>query len=261
MSVLVLRVGYVKPDGSHMTLVDAAYFTVETIATVGYGDFNFAAQPTWLRVYAIGLMAGGAVLAAIVFAMVTQLLVSRRIERSFGQRRVGAMRGHVVVVGLGTVGIEVVEELVAAGRRVVVIDRAEAGRHYAKARALGVPVVVGDATEIAVLDAANLAGATAVAVLTSDDLVNVETGLVLRERLGARLAVGAGGVAGVRPRAGARRRGGLRVPLRAVDGGAGRPVVRRRRARAGRARHVLRRPDARSSSDGCRSPRAAGWTA
>jgi Trk K+ transport system NAD-binding subunit len=187
LSVLVLRMGYVKPDGSHMTLVDAAYFTVETIATVGYGDFNFAAQPTWLRVYAIGLMAGGAILAAIVFAMVTQLLVSRRIERSFGQRRVGAMRGHVVVVGLGTVGIEVVEELVAAGRRVVVVDRAEAGRHYAKARALGVPVVVGDATEIDVLDAANLAGATSVAVLTSDDLVNVEIGLVLRERLGARL--------------------------------------------------------------------------
>jgi len=186
VSVLVLRAGYVKPDGSHMTLVDAAYFTVETIATVGYGDFNFAAQPTWLRVYAIGLMAGGAVLAAIVFALVTQLLVSRRIERSFGQRRVGAMRGHVVVVGLGTVGIEVVEELVAAGRRVVVIDRAEAGRHYAKARALGVPVVVGDATEIDVLDAANLAGATSVAVLTSDDLVNVETGLVVRERLGTR---------------------------------------------------------------------------
>ena len=188
VSVFVLRVGYLKPDGSHMTLVDAAYFTVETIATVGYGDFNFAAQPTWLRVYAIGLMAGGAVLAAIVFALVTQLLVSRRIERSFGQRRVGAMRGHVVVVGLGTVGIEVVEELVAAGRRVVVVDRAEVGRHYAKARALGVPVVVGDATEIDVLDAANLAAATSVAVLTSDDLVNVEIGLVLRERLGARLS-------------------------------------------------------------------------
>jgi len=183
---MVLRVGYVKPDGSHMTIVDAAYFTVETIATVGYGDFNFAAQPTWLRVYAIGLMGGGAILAAIVFAMVTQLLVSRRIERSFGQRRVGAMREHVVVVGLGTVGIEVVEELVGAGRRVVVIDRAEAGRHYAKARALGVPVVVGDATDFAVLDAANLAAATAVAVLTSDDLVNVETGLVVRERLGTR---------------------------------------------------------------------------
>ncbi len=188
ISVLVLQAGYVKPDGSHMTLVDAAYFTVETLATVGYGDFNFAGQETWLRVYAIGLMGGGAVLTAIVFALVTQLLVSRRIEGAFGQRRVGAMRGHVVVVGLGTVAMEVVEELVAAGRRVVAIDRDEAGRHHARARALGVPIVIGDATDTEVLDAANLVGAAAVAVLTSDDFVNVETGLVVRERLGERWA-------------------------------------------------------------------------
>lgn len=188
ISVVVLQAGYVKTDGSHMSVVDALYFTVETIATVGYGDFNFAEQQTWLRVYAIGLMAVGAVLTAIVFALFTELLVSRRIERSFGERRVGAMRGHVVVVGLGTVGIEVIEELVGAGRRVVVIDRDDAGRHHARARALGVPVVIGDATDVAVLDAANLTEARAVAVLTSDDLVNVETGLVVRERLGSRWA-------------------------------------------------------------------------
>jgi Trk K+ transport system NAD-binding subunit len=186
ISVVVLQAGYIKPDGSHMTVVDAVYFTVETLATVGYGDFSFADQETWLRVYAIGLMGGGAVLTAIVFALVTQLLVSRRIEGAFGQRRVGATRGHVVVVGLGTVAIEVVEELIAAGRRVVAIDRDEAGRHHARARALGVPIVIGDATDTEVLDAANLVGAAAVAVLTSDDFVNVETGLVVRERLGER---------------------------------------------------------------------------
>ena len=188
ISVVVLQAGYVKPDGSHMTVVDAVYFTVETLATVGYGDFNFAGQETWLRVYAIGLMGGGAVLTAIVFALVTQLLVSRRIEGAFGQRRVGATRGHVVVVGLGTVAMEVVEELVAAGRRVVAIDRDEAGRHHTRARALGVPIVIGDATDTEVLDAANLVEAAAVAVLTSDDFVNVETGLVVRERLGERWA-------------------------------------------------------------------------
>ncbi len=186
ISVLVLQMGYVKPDGSHMSVVDALYFTVETIATVGYGDFNFADQETWLRIYAIALMGGGAVLTAIVFALVTQLLVSRRIEGAFGQRKVGAMRGHVVVVGLGTVAIEVVEELVAARRRVVAIDSDEAGRHHARARALRVPIVIGDATDTAVLDAANLVGAAAVAVLTSDDFVNVETGLVIRERLADR---------------------------------------------------------------------------
>ncbi len=187
VSIVVLQVGYVKEDGSHMSLVDAVYFTVETIATVGYGDFSFAAQPTWLRIWAIGLMGGGAVLAAIIFSLVTQLLVSRRLEQSFGRRRVGTMRGHVIVVGLGSVALEVVEGLVAAGTRVVVIDRDEAGRHHGRARELDVPIVIGDATDTSVLASANVDAATAVAVLTSDDLVNVETGLVVRDRLGDRL--------------------------------------------------------------------------
>ncbi len=186
VSVGVLAVGYVKPTGAHMSFVDAVYFTVETIATVGYGDFSFAAQPTWLRVYAIGLMGFGAVLAAVVFALVTQLLVSRRLERSFGHRRVGALRGHVVVVGLGSVGLEVVARLLEAGRRVVVVERDEGARHVSRVRALGVPVVVGDATDTAVLATANLSAASAVAILTSDDLTNIETGLVVRDQLGER---------------------------------------------------------------------------
>ena len=45
----VLRLGYREADGTRMTVLDALYFTVETIATVGYGDFNFRSQPTgWL---------------------------------------------------------------------------------------------------------------------------------------------------------------------------------------------------------------------
>ncbi|MFC4948753.1 NAD-binding protein [Pseudonocardia sp. GCM10023141] len=186
VSIVVLQLGYTKADGSRMSVVDAVYFTVETIATVGYGDFSFAEQQTWLRIWAIGLMGGGAILTAIIFSLITQLLVSSRLEQSFGRRRVGSTRGHVIVVGLGSVALEVVQELVAAGRRVVVIDREEAGRHHGHARALDVPVVVGDATDAAVLTAANLHEAIAVAVLTSDDLVNVETGLVVRDQLGDR---------------------------------------------------------------------------
>lgn len=182
-SVFVLRSGYVKPDGSHMTWVDAVYFSVETIGTVGYGDFSFAEQATWLRVYAIGMMFLGVVLAAVLFALLTQLLVSSSIERSVGRRRIGAMRGHVIVVGLGAVGIGVLEGLLAAGARPVVLERDPANRHLGRARELGVPVVTGDATDTAVLSSVNLREATAVAVLTSDDLVNVEAGLAIRDQL------------------------------------------------------------------------------
>ena len=188
LSVVVLRLGYVKPDGSSMSVLDAIYFTVETIGTVGYGDFNFASQAAWLRVYAIALMVLGVVLAAVWFALLTQLLVSRRIERSFGQRRLGALKGHVLVVGLGSVGVRVLEGLLAAGRTVVVVERDEHNRFLARARELGVPVVAGDATDPAVLAEVNLASAAAVAVLTSNDLVNIETGLVVRDQLGDRWA-------------------------------------------------------------------------
>ena len=188
VSVVVLRLGYRKPGGGPMSLLDAAYFTVETIGTVGYGDFSFADQAPWLRIFAIALMFFGVVLAAIWFALLTELLVSRRIGRSFGQRRAGSMKGHVVVVGLGEVGVRVVEGLHAAGRRVVVVERDEANRYLSRARELGVSVVAGDATNATLLNAVNLPSAAAVAVLTSNDMANIETGLAVRSLLGPRWA-------------------------------------------------------------------------
>jgi Trk K+ transport system NAD-binding subunit len=186
LSVLVLRVGYVKPNGSHMTLLDAAYFTVETIGTVGYGDFSFAAQAAWLRIYAIGLMMVGLLLAPVLFALLTDLFVSTHLAHSFGQRRAATMKGHVIVVGLGALGLRVVRELLAAGNRVVVLGRDPDNRRLGQARVLGVPVVIGDATDATVLAGVNLGGAAAVAVLTSNDLLNIETGLALRDQLGGR---------------------------------------------------------------------------
>jgi len=187
-SVFVLHAGYVKSDGGGMSWVDAIYFSVETIGTVGYGDFSFAEQATWLRIYAIGMMFLGVVLAAVLFSLLTQLLVSSGIERSVGRRRIRSMRGHVLVVGLGAVGIGVLEGLLAAGARPVVLERDPANRHLPRARELGVPVVAGDATDAAVLAEVNLAQCAAVAVLTSDDLVNIEAGLAVRDQLGDRWA-------------------------------------------------------------------------
>ncbi len=186
VSVIVLKAGYRKSDGHHMNVVDATYFTVETVATIGYGDFSFAQQSQWLRIYAIGLMIVGVTLSAVMFALVTNLLVSRRIAEAVGRRNVGRMRGHVVVVGIGAVGIRVVEGLVSAGTSVVVIDRDEDNRYLAQARALGVPVVIADATQSATLRSVALSRASAVAVLTSNELVNIETGLAVRDQLGER---------------------------------------------------------------------------
>lgn len=186
VSTTVLYLGYEEADGTRMSVLDALYFTVETIGTVGYGDFYFRDQPAWLRVYAIGLMIFGAMLATVFFALLTNVLVSRRIEEQLGRRRVPGMSGHSVVIGVGAVGVGVVQGLLARGREVVVVERDETNRYLGQVRALGVPVVVGDATLADTLDAANVPGAGSVAVLTSDDLTNLETALAVRERLGER---------------------------------------------------------------------------
>ncbi|WP_197024607.1 NAD-binding protein [Cellulomonas sp. KRMCY2] len=189
LSIVVLMVGYREPDGTRMSVLDALYFTAETIGTIGYGDFSFREQPAWLRGYAVLLMVAGAVLAALVYALLTNLLVSQRLQESLGHGQVTDLRGHVIVVGLGSVGVRVVESVVAAGTPVVVVETDESNRYLAQVRGLGAKVVLGDATLARTLELVNLGRARAVAVLTSDDLTNLEVALAVRDWLGERTDV------------------------------------------------------------------------
>jgi Trk K+ transport system NAD-binding subunit len=186
-STVVLRLGY-ELSGHHISTLQAVYFTIETITTVGYGDFTFSHETPWLMGFAVALMVTGALFVAVFFALLTNLIVSRRIEESLGRQRITGLSGHVLVIGLGTVGLAVVQRLAQAGTDVVVIEMDEDNRHLGQVRALGVPVVIADATLPQVLRSASLATAAAVAVLTSDDMANLETGLAVRDQLAQRWA-------------------------------------------------------------------------
>jgi Trk K+ transport system NAD-binding subunit len=184
-STVILRLAY-RLGGHHIPLLDAVYFTAETVTTVNYGDFSYIRQSPWLMGGAVVLMLLGALFLAVFFAMLTDMLVSRRIEESLGRRRITGLRGHVLVIGLGSVGMQAASRLVAAGSEVVVVEKHDDNRHLSQARALGVPVVIADATLPETLESVSLASASAVAVLTSDDLANLETGLAVRDQLGTR---------------------------------------------------------------------------
>ena len=197
--------------------------------------------------------APGVTTTAILVAFIADLLLSRRIAQSAGRRRVRDLQNHVIVVGLGSFGIRVVGDLKAAGYDVAVIERDDDNRYLASAHELDVPVIFGDATLRQTLESARIDEAQAVAVLTQDDMVNIETGIVLREMLSPRVMPEV-----VRPdvpvvlriydRAlGAR--GGASVPLRK------RPLDSRTRGARGSsarrlgldgARHVLGGPGSRS---------------
>ncbi len=212
ISMMLLRYNYQHP---RMSWVDALYFTIETITTTGYGDFSFAHQETWLRMFAAGLMFGGATTIALLVAFIADVLLSRRFVFASARPRVRHLRNHVIVVGLSALGMRVVTDLVAAGYDVAVIEINEDNRFLSAARALDVPVIFGDATLDQTLEAARVDRARAVAVLTRDDMINIETGIVLAELLGPKVV----------PKA--NKRADISVVLRVYDRALGLAVAQR----------------------------------
>ena len=133
-ATLVLRFTYQYAGPGHrISLIDAVYFTVETVTTVGYGD---------LLVPRRARLAGGlrdhadddrrAVRRGLLRAR-HEHAGEPRIEESLGRQKITALRGHVLVIGLGTVGLRVARQLRDAGRDVVVIEKDERNRHLGPA--------------------------------------------------------------------------------------------------------------------------------
>ena len=93
---------------------------------------------------------------------------------------------HIIVCGLGRVGLRVATQLLATGQPVVVIERSWDAAFVKRALDLRIPVVVGDARDVAVLKQAGVLRAEAMIVCIDADLINIEVALnvrALREEL------------------------------------------------------------------------------
>ena len=185
LSTLVLSLTYHVRDPATgadrlFSPLDALYLTVSTLATVGYGDYSFATAPAPLKVLAIFLMLVGAGALSLLYAVMTNVVLSHRLAQASARSGRVRLAGHVIVIGLGTVGLRVVEALLAAGRDVVVVESDDDNRHLAALAVLRVPVLFGNGTSAATLERAALSRASAVMTMTSDDETNVEVALVAR---------------------------------------------------------------------------------
>jgi voltage-gated potassium channel len=168
-------VGYVILGFS---LLDAAYQTVTTVATVGFREVQPLDDVG--KVFTIVLILVGVGTALYTFSVVLETLLEGHFGALFGRRRmerqIEAMSGHVVVCGWGRVGRAIAEELTAAHADLVVVERdpdrvsgAAAGTGVGE----GVPVVVGDATDDRVLEAAGLSRARALVAALDTDAGNL----------------------------------------------------------------------------------------
>ena len=178
--LVLLGIGAVATGYFHfaekLRWIDALYFTVTTMATVGFGDFSLKDSSTVSKLFGVALMIASVATTAVIFALITDSLLKKRLVLSFGRRHI-AQAGHIVVVGVGAVGLRVVEQLQARGESVVVIDSHEGGRHLPAIYAKRLPAILGDARLERTLRDAGLPRAKALLSVTSDDLANLEIGL------------------------------------------------------------------------------------
>src|SRR5262249_2856913 len=84
---------------------------------------------------------------------------------------------HVIVCGLGRVGLRVATHLIEAGYEVVVIQRNWQDAPVQRALRMNIPVIAGDATEAEILKQAGIHNARAVIAAVNDDLTNMEVAI------------------------------------------------------------------------------------
>lgn len=160
----------------NLSLVDAVYFTATILSTVGFGDFALRDQAPAIKLFGAVLMFGGVTLIAVLSSYLTHFFLSGAAMQMRAERAARRMRDHVIVCGLGSVGFEVVQDLLERNIPVVVIDATPDDLNFQNLSAQ-VPLLIGDATQPNVLLRAGIDRARAVVAAISNDALNLEIGL------------------------------------------------------------------------------------
>lgn len=178
-----------------VALVEAFYSATKTIVTVGPNPLVDDAD-SWLKVFSAVAMLLALAFTAIFTAGVVDRLIDRRLTTIVGTRAV-PRRDHVVVVGLGQVGLRLCLLLRELGVPVLAVEVDPDNHHVNRAKEYGIPVVLGRGGSRFLLRRLCLARARALAAVTSDEIENISivvAALGMREDLRTLLRAGRGEV-------------------------------------------------------------------
>jgi Trk K+ transport system NAD-binding subunit len=123
----------------------------------------------------------GAALVGLVYGAMTERLLFGRLGTILSDRRI-PRSGHVIVCGLGNIGLRVVEELRRMGIATVAIEKNPDNPHIDTARRMNVPVIVASAAANGVLARAQVKRAHCLVGATDDDLANLDVALAARDQ-------------------------------------------------------------------------------
>lgn len=151
---------------------DALWMTVITLMTVGYGDV--VPQTTVGRIFAMTLTPIGVIIAGYAIGVVTSIILDDKISGTFRRHRmekaIGKLNGHVIICGIGRVGLQVMNQLLQENKRIVIVDIQASGKLKETPNIL---YIEGNATEDEVLYKAGIENAEGLITTLPEDADNV----------------------------------------------------------------------------------------
>ncbi len=157
----------------------SAFFGTAILLLGGYGDLfgNFQQLepiPWWLRLFALGLTLVGTAFVGVLYAMLTQALLSSKFQ--FIQHRPPVpQQDHVVIVGLGQIGQQVADLLRDLRQPLVGMTL---GADVDAAFLPHLPIITSNLNTA--LTQANCTTAKSAAIVTADEILNIEIALMIQ---------------------------------------------------------------------------------
>jgi voltage-gated potassium channel Kch len=162
-----------------LSWLDALYFVVVTVATVGYGDISLARSSPGSKFAGILLILASTFFIWMIFSLTVDRVVKRRAQLALGRRRY-PHSGHVILCGLGRLGTFIADGLLRAGERVIIVEHNDDASSVEAFRSRGADVYIGDARLPRVLHDVGVTRAKALYSVIDADYVNLEIGLNAR---------------------------------------------------------------------------------
>lgn len=157
----------------NLSLLDAVYMTVVTMATVGFGDI-VPITPAG-KLFTIVLIITGFSTAYYTLTLAVSMTVEGHLKNAFGrrgmQRRIAILKNHIIVCGAGKVGSNVVHRLMHEAEPFVVIEKdAALCQRLIDQKVLAIN---GDATLDEIMQEAGITKARGIITALSHDADNV----------------------------------------------------------------------------------------
>jgi voltage-gated potassium channel len=181
---VVATVGFHEAGDRHATWSDALYMALITISTVGYGEV-VRLDTTGERIFAglIAIVGFGAL--TFLFTSLSVFFLEKDLDQTLRRRRmenrIRKLSGHYIVCGFGRVGRNTAYELQVTGRKFVAIDANPARFDENRDTFEDLLFLHGDASDDALLEAADVMDAAGVFAVTGDDSRNLMITITARQ--------------------------------------------------------------------------------